>query len=150
MTNLRYVASFEEKLLGSTCDVEVIVDLKTGQSTARIKMRELLRSMPACEFSIESLEELVEAISTASKSAKLLDDPPEGADDHQMNWSSGAASLVAVKPRKKKARFVLNIGRFNHEGELDQINSRQLVDALSRIQTLRKRVSDLAGKTMPR
>lgn len=139
---LKYAATFEEKLLGTKCDVDVVVDVRSGESTANIAMRAMLRSQPACRISIEALEELLVILRSTKSNALLLEARPEGAQDHQLNWSSGAASLIIVQPGGKKPRYVLTIGTFNGEGDLSQLSDQEVADAISRVNALRKTVGD--------
>ena len=71
-----------------------------------------------------------------------MENLPDGSQDHQLNFGSGGASLIVVHPQGKKPRFVLTIGMFNREGELSQLSSKELEDAINRVNTLRKLVSD--------
>lgn len=142
MNSLKYAATFNEKLLGANCDVEVVVDLTTGESTATVAMWQMLRSMPACRINIESLEELLVALKSVSASAILLETRAGGVQDHQLNWRSGGASFIIVHPPGRKARYVLNVGTFNREGDLNQLSHQELTDAVDRVNTLRKSVGD--------
>lgn len=142
MNSLKYAATFEEKLLGAKCDVDVVVDVATGESTATIAMRQMLRSMPICRIGIETLEELLTAMKAVEASAILLEARPEGAQDHQLNFGFGGASLIVVQPPGKKARYVLTVGSFNKEGEVSQMSHQELADAVARVNALRKSVCD--------
>jgi hypothetical protein len=145
MNNLKYAASFEEKLFGTTCDVEVVSDLVSGKVTATIAMRQILRSIPACRIGIEELEELLAAMKTAVARASLLAAQPVRALDHQLNWSSGVASLIVVHPPKKNPRYVLTIGSFNLEGDLSQMTFQEVANAIERVNALCKSVSEKVG-----
>jgi hypothetical protein len=139
---IKYAASFDEKLLGSNCDVDVVVDLGTGENTASVAMRQILRTMPMCRISIEALEELLAVLKSAAANAPLLESRPNGAQDHQLNWSSGAASLIIIQPTGKKPRYVLRIGSFNREGELTHLSYEEVADAVEQVNALRKTVTE--------
>jgi hypothetical protein len=133
---LQYATTFDVKLLGVGCDVEVVVDIESGSSTAMISMRAFMRSIPAFRISLASLTAIVEAIKVAHAKANLLQHLLDGANDHQLNFSAGGASLVVVHPKEKKMRFVLSIGSFTREGELDKLSAEEVTEAVEIVQKL--------------
>ena len=143
---LNYATTFEEKLLGVKCEVEVVVDLSSGASSVTAGMRQALRSTPACYLSIDTLELLVNGIKLAHKSAKLLDSLADAATDHQLNLSVGGATLIIVKPPGKPARFTLSIGLYHREGKLEELSAKEVEAAIQSLSALRKRVLAKVGK----
>lgn len=145
---LKYATTFDEKILGVGCDVDVVVDLGTGAASATIAMRQFLRSSPAFRIAARDLEAIAEAVKTAKASIKLLDSLADGALDHQLNFSVGGASLIVVHPKGKSARYVLTVGMFNAEGDIAEISSEEIDAAVKRISELTKQVSSkvAAGK----
>ena len=57
--------------------------------------------------------------------------------DHQLNYSSGGASLIVVHPKGKSARFVLTIGLFNQEGGIDSLSSVEIDATVKRVDELK-------------
>ena len=47
---LKYATTFDEKLFGVRCDVDIVVNLDTGESFASLGMRPFLRSSPVLGF----------------------------------------------------------------------------------------------------
>ena len=54
-SGLNYATTFEERLLGVKCDVEVVVELSSGDTSVVAAMRQALRSSPVCHISIDTL-----------------------------------------------------------------------------------------------
>ena len=140
VNGIKYATVFDEKLLGAGCDVEVVVDVETGQSQATVAMRPFLRSSHAFKISVEDLAAMAETIRSANARAKLLNDKIDGAVDHQLNFSAGGSSLIIVHPKDKKARFVLTIGSFSREGELEKISDLEVAQAVKTVEALRAKV----------
>lgn len=138
---LKYATTFDEKIFGVGCDVDVVVDLGTGEASATIAMRQFLRSSPAFRIAERDLEAIADAVKTAKASIKLLDSLADGALDHQLNFSAGGASLIVVHPKGKTARYVLTIGMFNDEGDIAELSSVVIDAAVKRIGELKERVS---------
>lgn len=143
VTSLNYATTFEQKLLGYKCDVEVVVNLASGEASVVAGMRQALRSSPACYLSLDTLEGLASCIRDVKKSSRLLDSLIDDATDHQLNCSFGGGTLIVVKPPSKSARFTLTIGLFHREGPVEELSSKEIDDAISLLDGLRKRV--LAG-----
>ena len=142
---LKYATRFDQKLLGTGCDVDVTVDLVSGQARAVVRMRALLRSSPAFEIALPDLKAVAAAIQTAKAKVKLLDALVDGADDHQFNYDQSGASLIVVKPPKKDAMAVLTIGSFNRECALADLSDKELTQAISTIEALVARVQGKLG-----
>ena len=143
---LNYATTFEEKVLGVKCEVEVVVELSSGNSSVTAGMRQALRSSPACYLTIDTLEALLNCIKATHKNAKLLDDLAEAATDHQLNASVGGATLIIVKPPGKPARFTLTVGLFHREGKLEELSTKEIEAAIQTLSALRKRVLTKVGK----
>lgn len=144
---LKYATSFDEKILGIGCDVDVTVDVETGEASATIAMRQFLRSSPAFKISADELSAIGDVVKKARASLPLLEDFIDGSQDHQLNYSSGGASLIIVHPKGKPARFVLNIGMFNKEGVMDELSSEEIDAAVKRVGELTAMVkAKLASK----
>ncbi len=145
---MKYATSFDEKLLGVGCDVEVVVDIESGAAQACVEMRAFLRSTPAFRITLESLQSISEAIKSARTSAKLLESLVGDATAHQLNYSSGGATLIVVHPKGKNARFTLSIGSFAREGELDALTDKEIADAVAKVESLKAKVvaKVVAGK----
>jgi hypothetical protein len=136
-TGLKYATSFDEKILGVGCDVEVVVDLDSGEASATVAMRQFLRSSPAFRIGAKDLASIAAAVKVAKDRVGLLESLAEGALDHQLNYSSGGASLIVVHPKGKSARFVLTIGMFNQEGGIDSLSSAEIDAAVKRVEELK-------------
>jgi len=145
---LQYATTFDVKILGMGCDVEVVVDIESGTSKSTISMRAFMRSMPAFRISLDDLSAIVDAIKTALVKANLLQHLMDGATDHQLNFMAGGASLVVVHPKEKKARYVLSIGSFTREGELEKLSDKEVAEAVEVVERLvaRVRAKVLAAK----
>lgn len=139
--NLKYATSFEEKILGSTCDVEVVVDIVSGQTQATIGMRSFLRASPVFSISIEDLVDLGKALQKLQSQAKLLTGLLAGASEHQLNFSAGGATLIVVHPKNKDPRFSLAVGSFSREGSLKELPEKEINDAVLRVQGLMAQVT---------
>ena len=137
---LKYATSFDERLFEAGCDVDVVVDVETGEASATVAMRRFLGSTPAFRIADEELTAIAEVVKSVRSRAWLLDDTVEGAQSHQLNYSSGGATLTVVHPKGRPARFVLTIGLFNKEGKLDELSGEEIDVAV-------KRIEDLKGKT---
>jgi len=136
-TGLKYATSFDEKILGVGCDVEVVVDLDSGEVSAIVAMRQFLRSSPAFRICEKDLASIAAAVKAAKDRVGLLASLAEGALDHQLNYSSGGASLIVVHPKGKSARFVLTIGMFNQEDGIDSLSSAEIDAAVKRVDELK-------------
>jgi hypothetical protein len=137
---LRYATSFEVKLLGAKCDVEVVVDLGRQDASAIVSMRQILSSSPAFRATREDLSALSACIQKARESAGLLDATAEGAQANQLNCSCGGAVLIVVKPPGKPARYALNVGLFHREGLLEELTSKEIDEAVEQVDALIARV----------
>lgn len=137
---LKYATSFDEKLLGVGCDVEVVVDIESGIAQASVEMRSFLRSTPAFRIALEDLLSVSAAIKNARASVKLLESLVGNATAHQLNYSGGGATLIVVQPKGKNARFTLSIGSFAREGDLDALSDKEIVEAVARVESLKSKV----------
>lgn len=144
---IQYATSFDVKLLGVGCDVEVVVDIESGEATAIVAMRSFLRSTPAFRISLEDLTAVANGVRLAHTRAKLLEQMVDGANDHQLNFSVGGSSLIIVHPKDKKARFVLTIGSFAREGDLDKLTDKEIAESVKAVEELKAKVQKkvLAG-----
>jgi hypothetical protein len=145
---MKYATSFDEKLLGAGCDVEVVVDLESGVAQACLEMRSFLRSTPAFRITLEDMQSVSAAIKSARTNAKLLESLVGDATAHQLNYSAGGATLIVVHPKGKNARFTLSIGSFAREGELDALTDKEIADAVAKVESLKAKVvaKVVAGK----
>ncbi len=149
-TGLQYATTFDEKLLGMGCEVEIVVDIDSGNAKASIAMRSLLRTSPAFHISIDVLVGVVTTIKSAKSHAALLENLATDATDHQLNYETGCACLTVVQPPgKKKARYTLSIGAFNREGDLDTLSDDEISAAVQRVERLKAMVCAkvMAAKT---
>ena len=139
---LRYAATFKEKILGVGCDVDISVDIGSREAVVIASMTQMLSSQPAFRISRDDLAALASSVKTAKKRVSILDSKAEGACDHQLNYSYGGAALIIVKPfADKPARYTLSIGLFNREGTLDELTTKELDDAVEKLDTLASRVT---------
>ena len=139
---LRYAATFKEKILGVGCDVDISVDIGSKVAIVIASMTRMLSSQPAFRISRDDLAALAACVKTAKERASILDSKAEGASDHQLNCSCGGAALIIVKPfADKPARYTLSIGLFNREGTLDELTSKELDDAVEKLDTLASRIT---------
>lgn len=137
---MKYAATFDEKVLGVGCDIEIVVDMESGDAQAMIAMRAFLRSTAPFRIAVEDLVAVANAIKIAKSRAKLLEQLPDGANDHQMHYASGGATLIVVHPPKKKAHFTLSIGGFSREGDLESCSDQEISDAAKRVEQIRDTV----------
>lgn len=137
---LRYATSFEVELLGSKCDLEIVVELASQAVSTTISMRQLLSSYPAFKATREELVVLSACIQKTREYADLLDETSESAQTHQLNCTCGGATFIVVKPSGKTARYTLNIGLFNREGFLNEFSSEEIDDAVKEIDVFVARV----------
>jgi hypothetical protein len=136
---LQYSTTFDAKLFGVRCDVEVVVDVTSGQTKATIAMRQLLRSMHAFRMPFEVLLKLADVVQSAHSKVSLLESQMDGAIDHKLNFEVNGASLIVVHPKGRSARFVLCIGEYVREGALDDLSAADIQEAI-------KLVTDLTAK----
>lgn len=139
-TGLRYATSFEAKLLGAKCDIEIVVDLSSQEASASVSMRQLLSPSPAFKATRDDFAALSSCIREARESAKLLDETAEGAQAHQLNCSCGGAVLIVVKPTGKPTRYTLNVGLFHREGLLEELTSDEIDEVIKQVDILIARV----------
>jgi hypothetical protein len=138
---LRYATTFKEKILGVGCDVDISVDIDSKEMVVIASMTRMLSSQPAFRISRDDLAAIASCIKAAKKMASILDSKAEGACDHQLNCSIGGAAMIIVKPAADKpARYTLHIGLFNQEGSLDELSTKELDDALEKLDALASRV----------
>ncbi len=142
---LKYATSFDEKLLGVGCDVEVVVDIESGTAQAFVEMRSFLRSTPAFRITLEDLNSVSAAIKSARSNAKLLESLPGEATDHQLNFFGGGATLIVVQPKGKSARFTLSIGSFSREGDLDTLTDKEIAETVAKVESLKAKVIAKVG-----
>ena len=138
--SLKYATTFDEKLLGVGCDVDVVVNVDTGETSASVSMRPFLRSSPVFQISLENLKAISSAVKSAKAKAKLLESLVDGAGDHQLNYTYGGASLIVVQPPKKKPKAVLTIGSFSREADLDKLSDAELAEAIAITEKLAAKV----------
>ncbi len=141
---LKYATSFEEKLLGVRCDVDVIVDLSTGDASAVVAMRQMLSPSPAFRITLADLATVAEVIKTVPTQSKLLESLVDGATDHQLNFSHKGCTLTIVKPKGRPARYVLGIGLFNREGDLAELSASELTSAIEKLEQLKEKTRSKA------
>lgn len=145
---LKYATVFDERLFGVGCDVDVVVDVESGEASATVAMRQFMRSSPAFWITGEQLVAIAEVVKSVRSRAWLLDETVEGAQDHQLNFSCGGAKLIVVHPKGKPTRFVLTIGLFNKDGELDELSGEEIDAAVKRIEELKaKTVAKVTGRS---
>ena len=137
---LKYATTFDKKILGVGCDVEVVVDIESGEASATVAMRQFLRSSPASRIDAEDLSAIAAVVKSVRGRVGLLDSTVDGATDHQLNYSSGGATLVVVHPKGRPPRFVLTIGMFNKEGEIDSLSADEIDAAVKRVTQLKELV----------
>ena len=145
----RYATSFKEQLFGGKCDVEVVVDLTSRRTSSVLSMSQFLSSRPVFTISLEGLRLLSRAIQDIKSHKGLLNELLPGATDHQLNCSTGGATVIVVHPPGKPARFTLSVGTFHREGVLEELSVSDVEEAITKIEALEKRVLDkLPGKAV--
>jgi hypothetical protein len=137
---MKYATSFDEKLLGVGCDVEIVVDIESGTAQASVAMRSFLRSTPAFKISLEDLQSVSLVVKQARSSAKLLESMVGDATAHQLNYSLPGATFIVVRPEGKTARFTLSIGSFAREGDLDTLTDKEIAEAVAKVEDLKAKV----------
>jgi hypothetical protein len=135
-SDMMYVTSFKVRLLGSKCDVEVSVDLHNMTASVVLLMNQLIGSKPAFSISIDDLKTLSTNIKAIHKFATLLKYPSEGANDHQLRWDRGGAGLIIVQPPGKVPRYVLSIGLYHQEGDLSELSTKEIDEAVQKLDSL--------------
>ncbi len=145
----RYATSFKEQLFGGKCDVEVVVDLTSRRTSSVLSMSQFLSSRPVFTISLEGLRLLSRAIQDIKSHKGLLNELLPGATDHQLNCSTGGATVIVVHPPGKSARFTLSVGTFHREGVLEELSVADVEEAITKIEALENRVLDkLPGKAV--
>ncbi len=142
---LRYAVSFEEKIFGAKCSVEVAVDLASGETSVVVSMLRFLSPEPAFRITRDDLAGLASFIRTAKSRSSLLDERVEGSMNHQMDCSIGGASLITFKPIGKPARFNLSIGLFHQEGPLNELSAEEVDQAVAKLDSISAKVSKKAA-----
>jgi hypothetical protein len=120
--------------------VEIVVDLSTRDASSVLSMTSFLSSRPVFAISLDNLKQLSRGVSDLKSSAKILGTLIEGATDHQLNCTVGGATAIVVQPPGKPARFTLTIGAFHREGQLDELDTRDIDEAIKRLESLQGRV----------
>lgn len=133
---LKYATTFDEKLLGAGCDVDVVVDIETGDAVATVAMRPFLRSSPVFQISLDNLRSIHAAVVSAKTNANLLEKMADGAGDHQLQYEHAGAALTVIKLPKKEAKAVLTIGSFTQESELSKLSVDEIEKAISTCERL--------------
>lgn len=140
--DVRYATSCKDRLFGAKCEIEVVVELSTLDGTVVLLMSQLLGSGPAFSISIDDLKALSISIKAFHKHAPLLETLSPGATDHQLNWTRGCASIIVVHPKGKPPRYSLSIGPYHQEGDLSELNAKEVDEAVERLDAFRSRVTD--------
>ncbi|MBX3647315.1 MAG: hypothetical protein KF766_06550 [Rhodocyclaceae bacterium] len=137
---VNYVASFKDKFFGVGCTIEVVVDMSTMDSTARLAMKQMLSSNPAFSISLEDLKAISACIRSVQNYAPLLDTLVEGAIDQQLYFVRNGAMLIVVHPKGQSARFTLSIGLFQREGTLQELSSNEIDEVVTKIDAIMAKV----------
>jgi hypothetical protein len=145
-SKLNYATTFNELVLGLKCIVDVTVDIRTGEAAVVVSRQPRFVSTPSFRISLDDLKSLSESIRSAEERAKLLDDPINGATDHQLNCTCGWATLIVVKPPGSPARFTLTIGHFHREGPLTELSSREIDESIAKLEAILTSVLKKARK----
>ena len=143
----RYVTSFKEQLFGGKCEIEVVVDLSTRAPSSVLAMIGFLSSRPTFAISLENLKLLTRAVADLKSNAKLLGALTEGETGHQLNCTVGGATAIVVQPPGKPGRFTLAIGTCHREGQLEELDTRDIDEAIKRIEALQNRVVQKVAAT---
>lgn len=138
---LRYAAEFDEKILGVGCVVEVMVNITSGEASAVASMKQILSSQPGFRISKKHLVALASCVETAKQRSGVLNRQAAGSKQHQLNCTCGEATLIVVKPDDKPARYTLNIGLLHRSGELEELSTKEIDDAVAKLDELISRVS---------
>lgn len=131
-----YAVSFKEKYLGSTCDIEIEVDVKSKTAEAFLSMRSIFKSSPPFRVSRDQLYQLSSNIKLLSEKAALLESMPDGGEYQQLAYHSNGMSVVVVHPIGAVARYSLSIGSYSRSGLLGEMSSVEIDRALTRIDEL--------------
>jgi len=136
----RYATSFNERLFGVKCEVEIVLDLLTHAPSSVLSMTSALSSRPIFSISLENLKLLARAVADLKNNAKLLNALTGGATHHQLNCTIGGATAVVFQPPGKPARFTLTIGAFHRMGLLEELDTRDIDLAIRKIDDLQAAV----------
>jgi hypothetical protein len=134
----KYATSFRRLFLGTSCDVDIVVDLVTFDTVVTIAMRSVLSGRPTFAIMLDDVRLLTNSLKVIRNSAALLESRVRDATDHQLNVSvAGAVAIVARAPGKP-AHYSLSIGSFHQEGELSELDLKDLDASIDEIDVLVK------------
>lgn len=139
---LDYVVAFEQRLLGARCRVEVSVALDGGATKVEIAMMRSYSPEPSFVMTRDDLAALAAAIDQARDRSGLLGLEWPQALAQQFRFESGGTSLAVFKAPGKPARFALSIGLFSQEGELSELSSGAVDQALAAVDALARSVAE--------
>jgi hypothetical protein len=134
----KYATSFRRQFLGTSCDVDVVVDLVSFDTVVTIAMRSVLSGRPTFAIMLDDVRLLTNSLKVVRNSASLLQSRVRDATDHQLNVSVAGAVAIVAQPPGKAAHYSLSIGAFHQEGELSELDLKDLDASIDEIDTLVK------------
>jgi hypothetical protein len=87
---------------------------------------------------LDDIRLLTNSLKVVRNSASLLQSRVRDATDHQLNVSVGGAVAIVAQPPGQAAHYSLSIGAFHQEGELSELDLKDLDASIDEIDTLVK------------
>jgi len=134
----KYATSFRRLFLGTSCDVDVVVDLVSFDTVVTIAMRSVLSGRPTFAIMLDDVRLLTRSLEVIRNSAAVLESRVRDATDHQLNVSVAGAVAIVTRAPGKPARYSLSIGSFHQEGELSELDLKDLDASIDEIDMLVK------------
>jgi len=136
LTVAKYATSFRRRFLGTSCDVDVVVDLVSFDTVVTIALKSVLSGRPVFAIMLDDIRILTNSLKVVRNSAALLESRVRDATDHQLNVSVAGAVAIVAKSPGKPAHYSLSIGSFHQEGELSELDLTDLDASIDEIDTL--------------
>jgi hypothetical protein len=140
VTPPQFVVTFEERLFGGKCVIEVAIDLSTLTALSTLSMTSMFSERPVFTMPRADFNMFVAAIRRLQATAKKLSPAPEGSIASQLNCTVNAATAVIFQAEGKPVRYTLNIGNFSKAGELTEMDLGEIEEAIRKMDELEGRV----------
>jgi len=136
LTVAKYATSFRRRFLGTSCDVDVVVDLVSFDTVVTIALKSVLSGRPVFAIMLDDIRILTNSLKVVRNSAALLESRVRDATDHQLNVTVAGAVAIVAKSPGKPAHYSLSVGSFHQEGELSELDLTDLDASIDEIDTL--------------
>lgn len=143
-----YSVSFESRLFGGRCIVEVTVDLNTGQASSVLSMPSLLSAQPVFAISLEDLKAFAEGVQQLKARSRVLASLPNGAQDAWLKCLVGNATAVVFQPEGKPDQFTMNIGAYHRHGDLGTLDLAEIHTAIEKLTSFEKAALARVGSSL--